>query len=439
VQWVAVQADGSQPRVVAEERHPESWAENSPEHRWSADGTTALWATEQNGFKNYDLLDVRSGKRTAVTRNRYDHVRILRWDEKSSRLWTVAFAAPEPYREQVVLTELKSGKQTVLTDTNFHHAATISPDNEHIIVTSQRHDVAPTTSIMRLDGSRRTVIAKSETERLADLKIPTRKVFTYLAADGQTTLYGTYQVPRNFDPQRTYPVIVDVYAGPESGGLSLTYFPSDPRTELGFITVSLAGRGTNGRGKAFRDAVYGKLGIVEIDDQAAGVRELAKLPFIDGKRVGINGTSYGGYASIMAVLRHPDVFRSACASASVTDWRHYDTIYTERYQGLPSDKENKSGYDLGSAITHAKNLTGHLLLFYGTADNNVHPNNTLMLVKALDAANKRYEMQVGPDEGHTAISTQKMVEFFVRTLIDAPNTRPQVRRPSLGRKGKTIG
>ncbi|MDX2064577.1 MAG: DPP IV N-terminal domain-containing protein [Fimbriimonadaceae bacterium] len=438
VQWVAVRPDGSNPRVIAEELHPESWAENSPEHRWSTDGARVLWATERNGFKNYDLIDTKTGRRTPVTQNPYDHVRVLRWDEAGQRLWTVAFAATEPYREQVVLTDLRTGKQTLLTDPSLHHTATISPDGEHIFVTSQQLDVPPTSSLLRADGSRRAVVAKSDTSRLAELKIPARKVFQYLAADAKTTLYGTYQLPRNFDPGRKYPVILDVYAGPESGGLNVSYAPADARTELGFITVSLAGRGTNGRGKAFRDAVYGKLGVVEIDDQAAGIRELAKLPFVDGKRVGINGTSYGGYASIMAVLRHPDVFRSACASASVTDWRHYDTIYTERYQGLPGETENKSGYDAGSAMTHVRLLKGHLMLFYGTADNNVHPNNTLMLVKALDAANKRYELQVGPDEGHTAISGQKMLEFFVRTLIDAPNVRPQARRPSLGRKGKTV-
>jgi dipeptidyl-peptidase 4 len=133
--------------------------------------------------------------------------------------------------------------------------------------------------------------------------------------------------------------------------------------------------------------------------------------------VAINGTSYGGYASLMAILRHPDVFYAASCSSSVTDWRHYDTIYTERYMGLPWDTENKKGYDEGSAMNYIKNLKGKLMLYYGTADNNVHPANTLQLVKALEAAGKRYDMQVGPDRGHTGINSTRMWEYFVTHLI----------------------
>jgi dipeptidyl-peptidase-4 len=119
----------------------------------------------------------------------------------------------------------------------------------------------------------------------------------------------------------------------------------------------------------------------------------------------------------MGILRHPDVFQVASASSSVTDWRHYDTIYTERYMGLPWENENKKGYDEGSALTYVRNLKGKLMLYYGTADNNVHPANTLQLVKALDAAGKRYDMQVGTDRGHTGINSTRMWEYFVTHLI----------------------
>jgi dipeptidyl-peptidase-4 len=174
-------------------------------------------------------------------------------------------------------------------------------------------------------------------------------------------------------------------------------------------------RSAAGRGKRFLDAIYQKLGTVEVDDQAAGVRALAQRPYVDGGRVGIFGTSYGGYVSAMAIVRHPDVFAAACASSPVTDWRHYDTIYTERYMGTPQD--NTAGYDAGSVMKYADRLRGRLMLYYGTADNNVHPNNAMQLIAALQAAGKSFEVQVGPDRGHSGINQDRMMEFFIENLV----------------------
>jgi pimeloyl-ACP methyl ester carboxylesterase len=159
---------------------------------------------------------------------------------------------------------------------------------------------------------------------------------------------------------------------------------------------------------------------------AGGLKALGELkPYIDLKRVGIYGTSYGGYFSVMAILRHPELFRAACASSSVTAWQHYDTIYTERYMGLPWDNENKAGYDAGSAMTYAGDLKGHLMLYFGSADNNVHPSNTYMLVDALEKKGKRYDLQVGPDRGHTQMNSVRMWEYFIKWLILDPNAKPQ--------------
>ena len=176
-----------------------------------------------------------------------------------------------------------------------------------------------------------------------------------------------------------------------------------------------------GRGKAFKDAVYGQLGVVEIDDQAAGVRALRARPYVDGTRVGIHGTSYGGYASLMALLRHPDVFQAAVASSSVTDWKNYDTIYTERYMGMP--QTNPNGYEAGSAMTYAASLKGRLLLVYGTADDNVHPNNTHQLVRALMRAGKRFEVLAIPDAGHTGVSEARMLEHFLEAFAPTARSR----------------
>jgi dipeptidyl-peptidase-4 len=151
---------------------------------------------------------------------------------------------------------------------------------------------------------------------------------------------------------------------------------------------------------------------------AEGVKALWSRPYMDKARVGMYGTSYGGYSSVMSLLRHPGVYAAAAASSPVTAWDHYDTIYTERYMWIP--QENKSGYQTGSAMTHAANLKGRLMLYYGTADNNVHPSNMMQLIDALQRAGKSFDVQVGPDRGHSSINADRMMEFFVENLILRP-------------------
>jgi dipeptidyl-peptidase 4 len=168
-------------------------------------------------------------------------------------------------------------------------------------------------------------------------------------------------------------------------------------------------------GKHALDSIYLKLGQTEIDDMAEGVKALWSRAYFDRSRVGIYGTSYGGYTAVMQILRHPEVFGAAAASSPPTDWRNYDTIYTERYMWTP--EENRAGYDAGAAMTYADRLKGHLLLYYGTADNNVHPANSLQLIKALQQAGKTFEVQVGPDQGHSGVNQQRMMEFFIENLV----------------------
>ncbi|MGH9308961.1 MAG: prolyl oligopeptidase family serine peptidase, partial [Vicinamibacterales bacterium] len=192
----------------------------------------------------------------------------------------------------------------------------------------------------------------------------------------------------------------------------------NPMAEYGALIVNLDTRSAPGRGKGVLDQVYLKLGQAEVDDMAAGIRALGSRPYVDTARVGVYGTSYGGYVSLMALLRYPEVFAAASASSPVTAWNHYDTIYTERYMWIP--QENKAGYEAGSALTYAKNLKGRLMLYYGTADNNVHPSNMMQLVAALQAAGKSFDLQVGPDRGHSGINTDRMMEFFIENLLAKP-------------------
>jgi dipeptidyl-peptidase-4 len=172
-------------------------------------------------------------------------------------------------------------------------------------------------------------------------------------------------------------------------------------------------------GKHTLDAIYEKLGVTEIDDMAEGVKALGDRPYVDAGRVGMYGTSYGGYTAIMALLRYPDVIAAAAASSPVTDWRHYDTIYTERYMYTPQD--NTEGYDAGSAMSYVDQLRGRLMLYYGTADNNVHPSNMMQFIAALQRAGKSFEVQVGPDRGHSGMNQDRMMEFFIENLVIRPN------------------
>jgi dipeptidyl-peptidase-4 len=148
---------------------------------------------------------------------------------------------------------------------------------------------------------------------------------------------------------------------------------------------------------------------------AEGVKALWSRPYIDRSRVGIFGTSYGGYSSLMELVRHPDVFAAASASSPPTDWRNYDTIYTERYMWIP--QENADGYDKGSAMSYVSDLRGRLMLYYGTMDNNVHPTNTMQLIAALQRAGKSFDLQAGPDLGHSGLNFQRMMEFFIENLV----------------------
>jgi dipeptidyl-peptidase-4 len=242
-------------------------------------------------------------------------------------------------------------------------------------------------------------------------------MFTYKSADGGTTLRGLIQFPSTFDPTRRYPVLIPVYGGPASASNTAreTFVTTPAIAEYGFLVVNLDSRSAPGQGKRTLDQIYLKLGQVEIDDMAEGVKALLKRPYVGAARIGIYGTSYGGYASLMSLLRYPNLYAAASASSPVTSWRNYDTIYTERYMWIP--QENESGYEAGSAMTYAKDLKGRLMLYYGTADNNVHPSNMMQLISALQAAGKSFEVQVGPDRGHSGINPDRMAEFFIDNLI----------------------
>ncbi len=401
-------------RVIVREEWLPSWTENSPTCKFLEDGTRFIWVSERTGWRNFYLYEL-SGKLLAtLTKHEFEVANIVKLDEKKSLLYYMARDGDNHMKLQLHRVSLDGKHDARLTDPTLNHRVDLSPDGKFFIDVSQTHDIPATTRLMDAEGKLVKELATSDTSKFEQLGLKRVELFRYKAADGTTELFGTLQFPSDFDPAKKYPLLVDIYGGPATNGASENFSTPSSLTEYGFLIAKLDSRSAAGRGKRFLDAIYQKLGVVEIDDLAEGVKSLWTRAYVDKEHVGIFGTSYGGYASALCLLRHPEVFHAACASSPVTDWRHYDTIYTERYMWTP--QENKAGYDAGSAMTYAKQPSGRLMLYYGTADNNVHPNNTMQLVKALQAAGKSFDLQVGPDQGHSGISTDRMMEFFIENL-----------------------
>lgn len=415
MEFIACSPVSGKCRVIVREEWLPSWTENTPAIRFLKDGKRFVWNSERTGFDNFYLYDL-SGKLLAtLTNHQVDVANIVRVDEEAGVLYYMARSGDNHMKMQLHRVGLDGKGDKRMTDPKLNHTVDVAPDGKHFIDIAQTHNTPPTTRLVDAEGKVIEELAKSDTAKFDQLGLKRVELITYKAADGVTDLHGLLHFPSNFDPSKKYPLLVGVYAGPATNGARETFTTPSPLTEYGFLVASLDSRSAGGRGKKFLDAIYMKLGVTEIDDQAAGVRSLWNRPYLNKDRVGIHGTSYGGYASAMCLLRHPDAFAAASAGSSVTSWYHYDSIYTERYMWIP--QENKEGYEAGNAMNYADKLKGRLMIYYGTADNNVHPNNSMQLIQALQRANKSFEVQVGPDAGHSGLRMDRMMEFFIENLV----------------------
>jgi dipeptidyl-peptidase 4 len=439
LEFVAANPISGRTRVVVHEEWPTGWIENNPTIHFLKDGRRFIWESARNGWTNFYLYD-RSGKLIAplTEHTTFEAANLVKVDEAAGVVFYTARDGDDYLKVQLHRVGLDGKHDVRLTDPKFNHAVGgcmggagvraflggaaggcgISPDDKYFIDVYQTHDTPPATRLV--DAERGSVIAdlaQSDLSKFTALGLRKAEMFTYTAADGKTTLHGTIQFPSSFDSARKYPALVSVYGGPGSASNTAkeNFIAPSALPEYGFLIVNLDSRAAPGQGKRTLDDIYLRLGQVEVDDMAAGVKALWTRPYFDRTRVGIYGTSYGGYAAVMSLLRHPDVYAAAAASSAVTAWYHYDTIYTERYMWLPD--ENKAGYEAGSAMTYAGDLKGRLMLYYGTADNNVHPSNAMQLIAALQRAGKSFDLQVGPDRGHSGINQDRMMEFFLENLV----------------------
>lgn len=402
-------------RVIVREEWLPSWTENLPTFRFLDDDKRFIWESERNGFKNLYLYDLTGKLHATLTNHPFEVASIVRVDEKAGVLYYMARDGENHMKLQLHRVGLDGKNHRRLTDPSLNHTVSLSPDGKHFVDVVQTHDKPPVTRLVDMDGRVISELATSDLSKFDAMGAKRVEMFTFKAADDTTTLHGLLHFPSNFDPSKKYPVLLSVYGGPATNGASERFTMPSRLTELGFLYVTLDARSADGRGKRFLDAIYRKLGVTEIDDMAAGIKSLRNRPYVDGTRVGIFGTSYGGYASLMALVRYPDVFAAAAAMSPVSDWRNYDTIYTERYMGLPTD--NKAGYDAGSPMTYVKNMKGRLMLFFGTADDNVHPSNSMQVIESLQRLGKSFDLQLGPDMGHAGMDPGRMMEFFIDNLV----------------------
>jgi dipeptidyl-peptidase-4 len=415
MEFTAASPDTGKCRVIIREEWPTGWTENRPTMKFLKDGKRFIWESERTGWKNLYLYEL-SGKLLAtLTNHSFETASIVGVDEEAGALYYMARDGDNHMKLQLHRVGLDGKGDKRLTDPAFNHSVNLAPGGKHFIDIAQTHDIPPSTRLMDADGKVIQELARSDTAKFDQLGLKRVELIKYKAADGVTELHGLLHFPSNFDPGKKYPLLVSVYAGPATNGARETFTLPSALTEYGFLYATLDSRSAGGRGKRFLDAIYLKLGGPEIDDQAAGVKALGERAYVDRNRVGIFGTSYGGYASALALLRYPDVFQAAAASSPPTSWYHYDTIYTERYMWIP--QENKEGYEAGNAMNFANKLKGRLMIYYGTADNNVHPNNSMQLIQALQKADKSFDVQVGPDQGHSGLRPDRMMEFFIENLV----------------------
>ncbi|HEY4218599.1 MAG TPA: DPP IV N-terminal domain-containing protein [Gemmatimonadaceae bacterium] len=409
-------------RVVLHEENPTGWIDDdpAPSVTWLADGNRFIWDSDRSGFKNYYLYDFKAAKLIApLTQLPAEVSSIVRVDEPAGMLYYMARDGDNYMKFQLHRVGLDGKHDVRLTDPAFTHTISLAPDEKYFVDVAETHDQPPVTRLMDATGKVVKELATTDMSRFNALGLKKVELYTYKTTDGRATLHGEISFPTNFDPSKKYPVLVSVYGGPAVGNSTSERFAVPSVTaEYGFIVLQVEARTNPGMGRRYLDDVYLKLGQVEQDDMADGVKALFDRPYIDRNRVGVYGTSYGGYTSVMEILRHPEVFAAASASSPPTDWRNYDTIYTERYMWIP--QENKEGYDKGSAMTYADSLRGRLMLYYGSADNNVHPSNMMQLIQALQHAGKSFEVQVGPDQGHSGLNNQRMMEFFIENLVMDP-------------------
>jgi len=391
--------------------------------RLLSDGLRFLWSSERSGYRQLYLYSLDGEELVQLTSGENPVSSVVRID--ASEEWLYYTANTELGMEtHLFRVRLDGSAEPIeLTTEPGSHRISMDPAGEYYTDSYSSLTAAPTANLHRADGTLIRNLVSTNTDNLDALGLEPPELVVVKAADGVTDLHGMLFKPADYNADIAYPLVVPVYGGPHSKAVANRFYGNsgDQRlAQLGFMVFRVDNRGLTSRGKEFETATYLKLGQVDLADQVAAVRQITQRPYVDGSRVGIYGGSYGGYMTVMALLKEPDVFHVGVASAPVTDWRNYDTIYTERYMRTP--QLNLEGYDLGSAFPYAENLRGKLLLMHGTVDNNVHPGNSQQLIDALVEAGRDFTLMYYPGNRHGIRgaagrhASQMRIDFLVDNL-----------------------
>ena len=396
--------------------------ENIDFTHFTADNEYFVNVNEQDGFRHAYLYRMNGTLVKQLTTGKWDLTSVYGFDEKKQILFYQS-AEASPMQRDVYTVDLK-GKKTRLTDGKGTHNADFNSTLTCFVDTASQAEIPNILTLRSNAGSAIRVIGNNAqiAKKFNDLNLPHKEFFSFTTSES-VKLNGWILKPSNLDPTKKYPVLMVQYSGPDSQQ-SLDSWRIDWEYYLatqGYVVACVDGRGTGARGSEFRKCTYEQLGNLETKDQIEAAKYLSQQTFIDKDRIGIWGWSYGGYMTLMAMSSGEKVFKAGIAVAPVTDWRLYNSAYTERFMRRP--QENFKGYDQSSALLRADKLQGNLLIVHGTADDNVHTQNTMLYIDKLVAADKQFEMQLYTDKNHSILGQQtrrhlytRMSEFLFKNL-----------------------
>jgi dipeptidyl-peptidase-4 len=414
-------------RRLLRREQSETWVDLHDHLVFLDNGDYFIHSSEHSGFQRLYLYDMQGREVAPLTPDGQELTDFYGVDPQRNEFY-YGLAAPTPMERQVFRAKLPELQPTTSAPTQPVPSATMlgqesgkttarfSPTYDYHVLQHTQIDQPLRVSLHRRDEEIR-VLQDNQALVLKLRSAPLGKKTLTQVPGADSTLLNAYVIqPQNFNPKKTYPLLMFVYGGPGSqtvdASLGQNYLWFQYLTTLGYVVASVDGRGTGYRGAAFEKATYRQLGKLECDDQIAAARYFGKQPWVDAQRIGIFGWSFGGYLSSLAITKGADVFKAAVAVAPVINWRFYDSIYTERFLGTPAD--NPDGYDQNSPENHAAKLVGNYLLIHGTADDNVHYQNAAVMAKRLVDLNKDFEFITYTDKNHGISGGKTRLQLFTK-------------------------
>ncbi|WP_320815854.1 S9 family peptidase [Flavobacterium sp.] len=377
-----------------------------------------IWTSEKDGFNHIYHYDKTGKLKNQITKGNWEVTAYYGFDAKSSKVFYQSVENGSVNRD-VYSVDLKGKNKKRLTKQTGTNDATFSPNFNYFINSFSSVTKAPVYTLNESNSGnevKKIVSNESLENKLAAYNITPKEFFPLITEKGNK-LNAWIIKPTDFDSKKKYPVLMYQYSGPGSQQVVNQWNSSNDYwyymlAQKGYIVICVDGRGTGFKGADFKKCTYKELGKFEVEDQIDAAKVIAQYEFVDASRIGIWGWSYGGFMSSNCILKGNDVFKTAIAVAPVTSWRYYDSIYTERYMRTP--QENASGYDENSPINHVDKLKGNYLLIHGTADDNVHVQNTMKMIEALVQANKQFDWAIYPDKNHGIYGGKTRLQLYTK-------------------------